>query len=133
MKKIVFVILLVLAIAGPSFAGTSDITLAWDPPEITTDVAGYSVHYGSASRTYVKQIDVGNVLTFVVSGLVDGTYFFAVTAVGVNGLHSDYSNEVKVILDTKPPAYPRNLKAVSIKITVDTRNGTIVSTTTTGK
>jgi hypothetical protein len=136
MKKFAFAMLwamLFLAAATPSFAGTSAVTLAWDPPEISTDVTGYTVHYGTASGTYTAQVDAKTALTFTVSELPDGTYYFAVTAYNQGGLHSEYSNEVSIVLDTKPPAYPRNLKAVSVKITVDTRNGTITTTATTGK
>lgn len=135
MKKtlIIFATLIALIVfSGLSFAGTSDVTLQWDPPEIATDVAGYTVHYGTESRTYTMKADAGTALTYTVSGLADGTYYFAVTAYNAAGYHSEFSNEVRIVLDTKPPAYPKNLRAVSVKITVDTRNGTVVSTTTTG-
>jgi hypothetical protein len=82
-----------LALASSALAEQS-VTLAWDPnPE--TDIGGYIVYYGSASRNYTNAINVGNVTTNTVRGLVDGaTYFFAVTAYNTNGLESDFSDEV---------------------------------------
>lgn len=74
--------------------GEHSVTLAWDAnPE--TDIVGYIVYYGSASRNYTNAVNVGNVTTNMVIGLVDGvTYFFAVTAYNTNGLESDFSDEV---------------------------------------
>lgn len=78
----------------PSAFSAQSVTLAWDPnPE--NDIGGYIVYYGPASRNYTNAVNVGNVTTNTVSGLVDGaTYFFAVTAFNTNGLESDFSDEV---------------------------------------
>ena len=74
------------------FAGS--VRLAWDA-NTETDLAGYIMYYGVASRTYTNAIDVGNVTTGAISNLVDGTmYYFAVTAYNTSGLESDFSNEV---------------------------------------
>jgi fibronectin type 3 domain-containing protein len=72
----------------------ASVTLAWDPnPE--TDLAGYRVYYGTASRSYSQTNSAGNVTTNVVGGLATGiTYYFAVTAYNTSGLESDFSNEV---------------------------------------
>lgn len=77
--------------------GDQSVTLAWDPnPE--SDLAGYIVYYGSASRNYTNAVNVGNITTNTVSGLVNGaTYFFAVTAYNTNGLESDFSAEVSYL------------------------------------
>jgi hypothetical protein len=76
-----------------SLAGQT--TLAWDSPDITTDVAGYMIHYGTASDTYSQGIDVGNTTSYTVSNLTVGErYYFAVTSYDAVGDESVYSNEV---------------------------------------
>lgn len=70
------------------------VTIAWDAnPE--TNIAGYRVHHGTASRVYSTTTDVGNVTSGQVLNLEEGyQYFFAVTAYDADGLESDYSEEV---------------------------------------
>jgi hypothetical protein len=75
-----------------AFGATSSVTLAWNRSS-TTDVTGYRVYYGVASRSYSNSILAGNVTTNTVPGLVNGvTYFFAVTAYNASG-ESAFSNE----------------------------------------
>lgn len=82
--------------------GGQSVTLAWDPNS-ETDLAGYIVYWGSASRNYTNAVNVGNVTTNTVSGLMDGvSYYFAVTAYNTNGLESDFSDEVSY----GAPSYP---------------------------
>lgn len=86
-----------MLIAGYLFAQslpTASVVLAWDASP-DASVSGYRLYYGVASRTYTNTVDVGNVLTGVISNLVPGvTYYFAATAYATNGLESDFSNEV---------------------------------------
>jgi hypothetical protein len=71
--------------------------LAWDPPDISTDVTGYMIHYGTASGSYSQAIDVGNTTSHTVTDLIDGqNYYFAVTAYNAVGYQSAYSNEVSI-------------------------------------
>jgi fibronectin type III domain protein len=96
------VILLGVALFVPSFgqaAGNapmltaSPVTLEWDKSP-GRDVKGYRVHYGTASRTYSKTIDVGNVTTYTVSNLTPRKrYYFVVTAYDAKGSESLPSNE----------------------------------------
>ena len=89
-------------------ADAGQITLTWDPNQ-ESDLAGYRVYFGSASRGYTNLVDSGRSNTNTVTGLVDGaTYFFAVTAYNTNGLESDYSNEVQLTVPTgtTPPPTP---------------------------
>ena len=87
-------------------ADAGQITLTWDPnPE--SDLAGYRVYFGSASRGYTNLVDSGRSNTNTVTGLVDGaTYFFSVTAYNTNGLESDYSNEVQLTVSNGTPPTP---------------------------
>jgi len=78
------------------------VTLAWDRSP-STDVVGYRVYLGPASRRYTNSVYVGNVTSNVISGLTSGVfYYLAVTAIDATGLESDFSSEV-----TYSPAGPK--------------------------
>src|SRR5664280_1352135 len=83
-----------LIFAQPNAFATQSVSLAWDPSP-DTNVVGYKVYYGVASRTYTNIVDVGDVTNTTISGLVEGTtYYFAVTAYNILGMESDFSAEV---------------------------------------
>ncbi len=89
---------------SPTNSLAGQATLAWDPPDVSTDVTGYMIHYGTASGTYSQAVDVGNTTSYTVSNLLDGqTYYFTVTAHNAAGFESVYSNEVSVM--TSPQQY----------------------------
>jgi len=78
-----------------SISNAAQATLTWDPPDVSTDVTGYMIHYGTASGDYSEGVDVGNTKSYTVSNLIDGrTYYFAATAYNHAGVQSGYSNEV---------------------------------------
>lgn len=78
--------------SGSGEIGT--IKLVWDPSS-GPDVAGYKIYYGTASRTYSPGIDVGNVTTYALTGLIKGQrYYIAVTAYNRSDRESGFSNEV---------------------------------------
>jgi hypothetical protein len=90
---------------GPddSELASASVTLAWDAPMTNadgtplTDLAGYRIRYGQSSPLTSENstfIDVGNVTSHAIAGLQPGTYFFAVSAVDVNGNVSSLSEEV---------------------------------------
>jgi len=56
-------------------------------------VAGYKLYYGTSSRNYSNNINVGMVTSYTVSGLAPGTYYFTVTAYDASGNESGFSNE----------------------------------------
>src|ERR1022692_2237899 len=83
-----------LIFAQPNAFAIQSVSLAWDPSP-DTNVVGYKVYYGVASRTYTNIVDVGDVTNTTISGLVEGTtYYFAVTAYNILGMESDFSAEV---------------------------------------
>ncbi len=85
---------LIVAALTASAQGQSSVTLAWNP-DAGTNIAGYKIYYGVASRTYTNTNNVGNVTNATISSLIGGTiYYFAATAVDTSGLESDYSTEV---------------------------------------
>jgi hypothetical protein len=82
-------------------APVTTATLDWDAVT-ANNFSGYRVYYGTAPGTYNQApgagINVGNVLTYTVTGLTSGTYYFAVTAFDSSNNESDYSNEVSKII-----------------------------------
>jgi hypothetical protein len=89
--------LFLLCIFGP--ASAADVSLIWDP-SISPDVSGYKVYVGTNSGIYNAPITVGNQTSYTVTGLSDGTYYFAVTAFDPAGNESDFSNEVSATVGT---------------------------------
>ena len=82
---------------------TNSTTLSWEAPTVNTDgsvltdLAGYKIHYGTASGDYTSTLSVATpgLSTYVIDGLTVGQqYFFAVTAVSTDGVESPYSVEL---------------------------------------
>jgi hypothetical protein len=79
---------------------TGSATLSWTPPtqntdgSALTDLAGYKVYWGPAQGTYPNSVALNSpgLSSYVVTGLIPGTYFFVVTAVNSSGLESQFSN-----------------------------------------
>jgi hypothetical protein len=92
--------------ALPAF-GTNDpagqsVTLAWDASPDPT-VVGYDVYYGVASGTYTNMINVGDVTSATIGGLVIGvTYYFAATTYDASGSESGYSGEISYTVPAPP-------------------------------
>ena len=83
---------------GATSSSPNTANLTWDA---VTDpnLSGYRVYYGTAPGTYVQSpgqgISVGNVTSYVVTGLSRGTrYYFTVTAFDTSNNESSFSNEV---------------------------------------
>lgn len=80
---------------------TASTTLSWSAPTMNedgtplTDLAGYRIHYGRASRSYTNTIQIDNpsVTTYVVENLSPNTYYFAATAFNAAGEESQFSGE----------------------------------------
>jgi hypothetical protein len=76
----------------PTSSGSA--VLEWDPV-VATDLAGYRIHYGTATGSYSMSADAGTSATFTLNGLTSGSrYYFVVTAFDSSGQESGYSNEV---------------------------------------
>jgi len=98
---LVGVVSVLLGSLSPVQAAQS-VTLAWNPDP---GVAGYHLHYGTASGVYNQTTDVGNTTTATVPNLTPGlTYFFVVTAFNTAGLESLPSNEVSFTAALDRPA-----------------------------
>ena len=87
-------------------AGTS-VTLGWVAPTENsngtpiTDLAGYKIHYGTASENYTKVVAVSNpsLSRYVLDSLESGTYFLAITAYNSKGIESTLSGEISATLN----------------------------------
>jgi large repetitive protein len=97
-----------LSLAGLTAHG-AEIALAWDPTTVyadgtpATNIVGYKVYAGPASRNYNSCIDVGNATTSRIAGLPDATtYYLAVTTYNVASNESAFSGEV--VWSNAPPA-----------------------------
>jgi len=96
---------LLLCASAHQLVYAGDVTLQWDP-NTETDLAGYKVYYGTASRSYSTPIAIALQSSYTVTGLPAGTYYFAVTAFNQDGLESAFSNEVFTTItgpDTSAP------------------------------
>lgn len=96
MKQKLGILLTILAILSmPVLA--DNLTLAWDPSPDHASVKYYMVHIGNQPGTYSMWTNAQTRTQITITnGILPGrTYYFAVTAVGTNGLESDFSNEVE--------------------------------------
>jgi hypothetical protein len=65
-------LLLVGSLSQAQAQATSSVTLAWDPPNGASDIAGYRVYYGTSNGIYPQTINVGNRTTVTVPNLATG-------------------------------------------------------------
>ena len=88
-------------------APVSSVTVTWNKPIVysdgtpLTDLAGYKVFYGSASRQYVYNISISgaSMTSAVLEGLASGTtWYFSVKSVTSSGVESDFTPEVSKTL-----------------------------------
>jgi hypothetical protein len=92
-----------------STATNKSITLSWSPPtqnsngSSLTNLAGYTLHYGTASQDYTGSIEITSPTetSYVVSNsnFPPGTYYFAISAYNAQQVSSSLSSEVSVTID----------------------------------
>src|SRR5436190_1285221 len=83
----------------------ADLRLSWSPNS-ESDLAGYKVYYGIASRSYSISIDIGKQTTYTIPALNAGIYYLAVTAYDTSRNESTFSKEATATIlgsDTTPP------------------------------
>jgi hypothetical protein len=84
----------------------AEVTLAWDPNS-EPDLAGYQLYYAVNGDVSAEILDVGNVTTVTVTGLLEGVaYWFVATAYNTSGLESDPSNEISTLCPACHPMPP---------------------------
>jgi Fibronectin type III domain len=92
---------------GSTTASSSSVTLGWVAPTENsngtpiTDLAGYKIHYGTASQEYTQVVSLANpsLSRYVVDSLPSGTYYFAITAYNSQGTESALSGEITTTLN----------------------------------
>lgn len=94
---------------SPPPATDRSTTLSWSPPTRNSDgtritnLAGYTLHYGTASQDYTGRIEITNptATSYVVSAtsFPRGTYYFAISAYNAEQVSSSLSGEVSVTVD----------------------------------
>ena len=78
------------------------VDVTWSAPTMNTngsaltDLAGYTIHYGTSPGSLKQTVNVANAgaTDYVVQGLSGGTWYFAVSAYTNTGLQSDDSTVV---------------------------------------
>ena len=81
-------------------AAAGSVRLQWDP-NAEEDIAGYVLAWGNASGTYTQSATLPpTAVMHEVSGIDHGTWYFAVRAFNSAGMHSGYSNEVQVVIES---------------------------------
>ncbi len=80
-------------------------TLNWQEPTANvdgtpaTDIAGYIIYYGQSSGNYTNWIDVGNVSSYTIYDLPNGTFYFVTTSYDIYGNESEFSNELSKVIN----------------------------------
>jgi hypothetical protein len=81
-----------------AFAAT--VNLAWNP-STGSNISGYKMYYGTSSRNYTYNVNVGNNTSCSLSGLTEGRkYYFAATAYNSSNVESVYSSELAYTIPT---------------------------------
>lgn len=87
---------------GSSSANNGTATLSWTAPTTNsdgsalTDLAGYRIHYGTSADSLNNEITVSSAseVSYQVTSLAVGTWYFAVTSYTTSGLESSQSSVV---------------------------------------
>lgn len=90
-------------------ASQKSITLSWSPPTRNSDgssltnLAGYTLHYGTSSQDYTGSIAITNPTqtsyTVSDSNFPPGKYYFAISAYNAQQVSSSLSGELSVTID----------------------------------
>ena len=85
------------------------VTLSWSPPTQNSDgsslsnLAGYTLHYGTSSEDYTGSIEITNPMTtsYAVNGsnFPPGKYYFAISAYNAQQVSSSLSGEISLTID----------------------------------
>jgi len=84
-------------------SGNAQVALSWST---VTGATSYSVKYGTATGVYGTPVVVGNLTSYTVPGLTNGTtYYFVVTASNAGGTSSN-SNQLSAVPQVASPIAP---------------------------
>ena len=128
LKSIILFVGFLLSLSSSAFGQAGSITISWDPiPD--PDVAGYTVVWGTASKSYTGSQNTGATATQSTISLPGGkTYYFAVRGFDKGSVPGELSDETSAIVngsDTTPPvissvlAYNITASAATISFNTD--------------
>lgn len=84
----------ILFLAASARALTANVTLGWNASS-SSNVAGYTIYYGTQSGQYTVAVPVSNVTNVTIKGLTPGvTYYFAATSRDSSNNESAFSPEI---------------------------------------
>lgn len=95
----IFTLALLARVLIASSSQAASLQLGWQS-NTEPNIAGYRLYKGVFSNVYNESFNCGNVLTYTVTGLADGTYYFALRAYNVLGFESQLSDELVVTVQT---------------------------------
>ncbi len=113
MKRIILIILSILALSSITFGATLNIKVMWDL-NTEPDMASYKLYRTDGIRILINTIP--HPTTFPYQFMVDvpdrseGTLNFVLTAVDTSGNESGDSNSVPFSFDYRAPGAPKNFK-----------------------
>ena len=89
-------------------AGNAQVTINWSA---VSGASGYTIQYGTSTGVYTTSVNAGNVTSYNVTGLTNGTtYYFKVQAYDSANTHSDLSATERSASPTSgggsPPSAP---------------------------
>ena len=118
MKKLILTLLACLLLAGTAFADNS-VSFKWDA-NTETDLAGYRLYQSTTPGQYTfgegNQVAIisAGIETVTLPNVLDGTFFWVLTAYDLEGNESGPSNEVSATLDSTPPGAPTILEITAV-------------------
>jgi Bacterial Ig domain len=91
-RLVILAVWLVVLLASAARSDTLEVS--WPPNTTDPDLAGYKVHWGTASRAYTAAVDAGLATSVTLTDVPDGqTIYVALTAYDLVGNESAYSAE----------------------------------------
>jgi len=114
MRKLILMVLLIMLVCFNNVFAAS-IQLDWNA-NTESDLIGYKIYQSNTSGVYgtTATATVGTITTWTSGNLVDGTYYFVLTAVDDSGNESEKSVEVSGKIDTVPPGKTLGLTKIII-------------------
>jgi len=91
---------------------TTSLPISWQAPltntkgESISNLAGYKIYYGTSSTDYTNEVDIQSpgIVDYVIPDLSSQDYYIVVTAYTVDGVESNYSEELIVSIDSEGTA-----------------------------
>jgi hypothetical protein len=113
MKKLLLSLVFVVLFAFSVFAASVEVT--WNA-NTESDLAGYKVYtstsaaaFAGGTATLVATVNAPTV-SYIHANVVDGTFFYALTAFDASGNESVFSDIASIKVDTTAPGKPANLR-----------------------